>query len=354
VTKKIFWIITIVTAGLSLLLFFLPYISPAQLPISAYAFILIPVVVFVNIILLLLWTCFRPYKALLPLLILFFAFPYLTRTVAIHPGQEEGGDFKVLSYNVRVFNVYSHLQDEQQKSSRKMIDWIINNDAAIKCFQEFYNNDTAKIFCSIKKIKEKMPYYYFTPFHVDNGNGSYGMALFSRYPIIRKGIIRFKEKSNNQVIYADIKLGKDTLRIFNMHLQSLNITEKNIIEARLEELDKDDLKILLKIIKEAAVKRSRQIELVDNYIKESPYKVIICGDLNDTPYSYCYQKLSGQLNNAFEKAGNGLGFTYRSKAPLRIDNEFADKRFVIKDFKVYNNISYSDHYPIEASFSIKN
>ncbi len=352
--RKLLWFITILIAVVSLGLFFLPNISPAELPLSAFAFIFIPIAVIINIILLLYWYLASPKNALLPLLIVLFSFTYLKRTVAVHFNKNEKGEFNILSYNVRVFNVYSHLQDKNHNSTHKMMTWIANNKAGVKCFQEFYNNDSSDIFCSIKKLRATMPYYYFSPFHTDNSGGSFGMAIFSRYPIVDKGFIRFKERSNNHIIYADIKIGKDTLRAFNIHLQSLHITDPTIIEARLNEIGKDDVKQILRKISTAAVMRGRQIDIFDKCIKQSPYKVIICGDLNDTPYSYSYDKLCNYHSNAFEKAGNGLGFTYISKFPLRIDNEFADERLDIKNFTVYDTVAYSDHYPIEGSFSIKN
>ena len=352
--KKLFWIVTILTTACSLPALYLPYISPAQFPLSAYAFVLIPIIIIINIILLILWIYISPYKALLPLLTLLFGFPYVKRTISIlHPEVQGKADFSVLSYNVRVFNVYAHLQDEHQNSSRKMLDWIIKNDASVACFQEFYNNDYSPLFCSIKKIKSSLPYCYYVPSYHDNSNGTFGMAIFSRYPIINSGFVPFEEENNNKVIYSDIKIGNDTLRVFNMHLQSLHITDSIILEARIKEVGINELEYLMKTIKLGAVKRSKQINLLNDYIKKSPYRVIVCGDLNDTPYSYSYQKLSNLLNNAFEKAGNGFGFTYISKMPLRIDNQFADDRLLIKSFKVCDSIPYSDHYPIEASYSLK-
>jgi endonuclease/exonuclease/phosphatase family metal-dependent hydrolase len=55
------------------------------------------------------------------------------------------------------------------------------------------------------------------------GNQKTGQAIFSKFPIIDQGNIVFPN-SNNNVIYADIKKGKDIIRVYNMHLQSIKIS----------------------------------------------------------------------------------------------------------------------------------
>ena len=86
-------------------------------------------------------------------------------------------------------------------------------------------------------------------------------------------------------------------------------------------------------------------------MNDCPYKIIVCGDLNDTPYSYTYEQISEILLNSFEEKGRGFGFTYNGKlSMLRIDNIFADSELSIKSFKTLNTISYSDHYPLAAKF----
>jgi len=54
----------------------------------------------------------------------------------------------------------------------------------------------------------------------------YGQAIFSKFPIVKSGSIEFPNTANN-AIYADIVKGSDTIRIYNVHLQSLRIAANN-------------------------------------------------------------------------------------------------------------------------------
>ena len=93
-------------------------------------------------------------------------------------------------------------------------------------------------------------------------------------------------------------------------------------------------------------------ELFIKHKEESPYKMIICGDFNNTAFSYVYKEIKGNLKDAFKIAGNGFGRTYDFKFfPVRIDFIFANKELEITAFKTFDN-KYSDHYPIFASFKL--
>jgi endonuclease/exonuclease/phosphatase family metal-dependent hydrolase len=261
-------------------------------------------------------------------------------------GSSDPYNLRVISYNVRVFNAYAHLQDSNRNSSRKMIEWLVNSDAQILSLQEFYNDPTSDIYNSVVRIKKAYPYYYFYPNVFNHANGAFGMATFSKFPIVNKGIIQFTQNSNNQVIFTDVVFGKDTIRIYNMHLQSMSLEERDFSYSL------DSWRGILKKLKKGAIRRTSQINaLVDN-IKVCPYPVIVSGDLNDTPYSYSYQTLKSCLNNSFEKAGRGMGFTYNGKLLLRIDNQFASQDLKVNKFTTHHEIKYSDHFPLEGVYSV--
>ena len=95
------------------------------------------------------------------------------------------------------------------------------------------------------------------------------------------------------------------------------------------------------------------MKLLIDHIELSPYKVLLCGDLNDLPYGNTYMRLSKLLVNAFEMKGRGFGFTYNGKIPfLRIDNQFVDKSIAVNQFAVFRNVKYSDHFPIWANYTL--
>lgn len=264
---------------------------------------------------------------------------------------------QVLSYNVRIFNTYAHLQDKEQQSSKKMIKWVATNPADIFCLQEFYNDNTSAIFNTVSKIGKQHQKKYFLAETLANGLGAqFGLAIFSKYPIIDKGIIRFGEKTNNLAMFADIKFKEDTIRIYNFHFQSMSIEEKDIIESY---QDQDNLKTkgrkLLGLFKRGVVKRADQVNLLLNHVEASPYPVILCGDTNDLPYSYTYQKLKEDHTNAFQAKGWGIGATYNGKLPfVRIDNQFCSAAWQVLNYSRHDAVPYSDHFPITATYKLIN
>ena len=74
--------------------------------------------------------------------------------------------------------------------------------------------------------------------------------------------------------------------------------------------------------------------------------MIVSGDFNNTPYSYVYRKIKGNMIDAFQEGGNGFGRTFDFKYfPVRIDFILVDESFKVNGFKTYEE-KLSDHYPI--------
>jgi endonuclease/exonuclease/phosphatase family metal-dependent hydrolase len=89
--------------------------------------------------------------------------------------------------------------------------------------------------------------------------------------------------------------------------------------------------------------------------KDCRYPIIICGDMNNSAFSYVYRGIKGQLNDSFEEAGTGFGQTYKFKYyPARIDYIFTDRRIQVKNFKTFPDFQLSDHYPVLTRLSMRN
>lgn len=263
---------------------------------------------------------------------------------------DKNGKLKVLSYNVRVFNNYSNLRNENYISSKKMIGWSVENDAQIKCFQEYYNNDKSDIF-NVRAQLEKSgwKYHHEKIMLQDKSKAQFGMIIYSKYPIVNTGEISSDEGRFLNSIYADIKINHDTIRVYNTHLESMAINEENVVNT--EKLAQSYVDTGNRL-KNGFVSRAIQVKALTSDIKRSPFKTILCGDLNEVPYSYAYFSLRNLLDNAFEKAGNGFGFTYNGKLFfLRIDNQFFSDDFTIHSFKTHRNADFSDHFPLTATYS---
>ncbi len=295
---------------------------------------LVPLFLLLNLVVLLVLIYKRSVRALIPVLILALGYPFFRATFGGSFAQpEETGHFSVMSYNVRGF-----------VSARKIkrgdfFDYIEDLDADINCFQEFYNRAAY-----VKKIRAKGDY------RIVHNQKLSNLAIASKYPILKNGLLLPDSKGNN-IMFADLLLSKkDTLRVYNVHLQSMGITHTNpeYYEDLVSEYDDAKAKFL-----EGASVRAEQLSVLLEHAEGCAYPILIVGDFNDVPYSYNYFKLRRNFVNAFEKAGSGLGFTYNGDLPfLRIDNQFFNDDLSIHSFTTMDSTDYSDHHAILGIYSI--
>lgn len=280
-------------------------------------------------------------------IIIGFAFIKATYSIS---SNDNDGKLKVLSYNVRVFNNYAHLRNRAFISSKKMIDWSLSSDAQIKCFQEYYNHDNSDIFNIRSKLTNAgWKHMHFKIVFRDKANAEFGIAIYSKLPIVHTGVIYSDTGDFLNTIYADVVAFHDTIRIYNTHLQSMNIDVENVVNT--DRLAKSYKETGYKL-RRGFVSRAKQISGLTKSIIDCNHKIILCGDFNELPYSYPYFSMRKLLNNAFEKAGNGFGFTYNGKLFfLRIDNQFYSEKINIHNFTTHRNIDYSDHFPLSATYS---
>lgn len=285
------------------------------------------------------------------LIALIIGSPFILVSLSFHNASEEQGPLKVLSYNVRVFNNYAHLRNKDFESSRKMIEWSVRDDSDIKCFQEFYNKDDSHIFDVVKKMRAAgWVYVNYKKVLVDRSNADFGIVIFSRYPIVKRGALYDDQGVFKKTIFADILYRGDTIRIYNVHLKSMSIDIDNVTDA--EKLSRS-YKKTGKQLREGFIYRAEEVDLLTNHIAGCPHPVILTGDLNDMPYSYSYFQIRRTLNNAFEQAGTGLGFTFNGKLFfLRIDNQFFSPDVNIHTFDTFHKVNYSDHFPVKGTYSI--
>ena len=197
----------------------------------------------------------------------------------------------------------------------------------------------------IKDLKKIKHYQY------ASSSETFGLITFTSYPIINMGEIRYT-KSKNLAIYTDVLINSDTVRIFNVHLQSYRINPQDykIIDSPGIDDEKDikEIRELGGKLKKGFQMRAQQVGEIKAVIDKTPYPVIICGDFNDTPVSFSYQQLLGDFNDAFVESGSGLGRTYIGKLPsYRIDNILHSDYFQSYNFKV-DNFRISDHLPVSC------
>jgi len=262
---------------------------------------------------------------------------------------------KVLSYNVRLFNIYEWLNDPE--TNQNILNFIRSEHPDIICLQEFYSS-TKKDYEPerIKKFFADTRYNYIHYSFKNAKDSGYGIATFSKYPIINQGTISFPN-TTNEAIFTDVVINTDTIRIYNNHLQSVQLQRRNYsfldtLKLRYDDEQMKEIKDISSRLKAAYIKRSAQVDAISKHVKSSAYPVIVCGDFNDTPVSYSYRKMRKGLKDAFISSGQGTGSTYKGLFPyFRIDYIFHDKHFKPVLFeKVETNLS--DHYPILCVFEL--
>lgn len=286
--------------------------------------------------------------ALIPFLALIIGYKFLAITFQFNPKQENESGLQVLTYNSHLFNYKRKNTGELETN---VFAWLADHPAQVKVFQEFYQDQTSSSRNALKILSENGQKDYF--YHVIDGDlrrRSYGMAIFSDYPIINKGVV-FDTRHSNGAIFADIQVNNDTIRIYNVHLQSMAIAAESLDEYKKV---KQVYRQTLGKLHQGSLARAEQLSILFEHLNNSPHRVILMGDLNEIPYSFAYFKLSQNLKNAFEVAGRGFGFTYnRVLFFLRIDHIFSSPELMPVYFNTYQEVDYSDHYPVSATFTWK-
>ena len=338
---------------LTALIYLSTFLSPAWIWFLGLSSFLIPALLFIHTASFVFWVLIKRQLSVYPIIGLVISIPYLLLTVSFNSSEKNPSGLSVLSYNVRVFNVYKHLNTNFE-SSKKMIAWAQQDTSAIKCFQEFHNQKKSNIFNTVQIISNSGEYEPYVKSQYTNHRGhEFGLAIFSKYPIINKGMVVFEQSdSNNSAIYADVVYGRDTIRIYNAHLESMSINENKVLSVN---GFKSALNNLMARLKTGMITRAGQVHELMEHIENCPYQVILCCDLNELPYSYVYHQIKNKLANSFEKRGAGFGFSYNGKIPfLRIDNQFFSSRLQVLKYDAPREINYSDHYPIKCVYGIKN
>ncbi|MFK5981544.1 MAG: endonuclease/exonuclease/phosphatase family protein [Flavobacteriaceae bacterium] len=333
--KLIYWI-NIVVALLLLVSFVLPFVPPNKYPNISLLSLAVSPLIIINIIFIIYWVFKLKSKVILSLIVVVFAyfhFGSFFKFSSEKDTEEYTNTLKVLSFNVRLFNLYE--KKETQKNIPEIIkNYIEKEKPEILCLQEFHKDSRLDF------SDYPYQYIYFRKKNV------LGHAIYSKFPLLNKHSFDF-EKTYNNALSADVVKGKDTLRIYNLHLQSLSVMPSLVF---LKDTDKD---VLRSRMSNRFIKQQEQAAVIVNHKENSKFPVIISGDFNNTPFSYVYHQFSENMNDAFVEAGNGIGTTYFfDNYPMRIDYILTSKELDVLQFETIKK-TFSDHYPITATIGWK-
>ncbi|WP_299782674.1 endonuclease/exonuclease/phosphatase family protein [uncultured Formosa sp.] len=299
--------------------------------ISVIFSIFLPLIGIVNIVLCVYGLLKKKYLYLIGTACYLLCFSFFYRVSKVTSLKSSNITTRIVSFNTKGFS-YNYNGEETRTRLIKFLDSI---QPDILVLQESNYPVTRKF----KAYK-----YNFNDLRLKKGKSL--LSIYSKFPIVNTGYIDFTNTKNN-AIYADILVQNDTIRIYNLHLQSHQLTSKSL------EINKVIYNNLLEKVSLTLQKQINQSRIVRRNIDKTAKKIIVCGDFNTPQYALPYRILKQDLQDSFIEKGNGFGTTYSLKGfPLRLDYFLMDKKIEVLNH-INFNVNLSDHEPILVDFKIR-
>ena len=335
--------LSLVVGATMLLTLLVPYVNPAKVAIFPILGLTAPAIYIATLVLALFWIIrwrwIQVCLLLVPILLGCFSISLFYRPQIRRTYDEANYDrsaFKVLTYNVRAF------YDDQGQSSADQISRLLSQlDPDIICLQE-YNAALAGRSAAFTQLLENYSHIGSAGTH-DAGP----MLIMSKFPILRSDTI----PSFGCSMWADVRIGDETVRIFNNHLHTTDIKsyDDEFISRRLYLTDSTRWAKIRSIVhrhRKNCVLRAGQVDSIAPVIADTRTRYIICGDFNDTPVSYVYRTMARGAEDAFSACGADYSHTYRGFFnALRIDYVLSSDGLEARTYEV-PDITCSDHLPV--------
>jgi endonuclease/exonuclease/phosphatase family metal-dependent hydrolase len=350
-----------VIAGISLLLCYAAtFIDPLKLWHLSFFGLAYPFILLVNILFIIIWIIYKKWYFLFSLSLIMVGYNAFNKTIGLRAptiAAKDSTTIKLMTYNVHYLKKFGEKLDTATRSG--IFRLIEEEQPDIIGFQEFFTRNKGKydVKDSLIKILDTKHYYY-SPY-IDNDYESTGMAIYSKYPILKSGNIQLEsENGGNRGIWVDVKKDTKVFRIYVVHLASISFQPEdysflnNVKDNLNKSKDVVSSKRIVRKLKNAFIKRSEQIKILQKEISTCTTPYIVIGDFNDTPVSYAITQITKDLKNGFAEKGSGLGITYNGDFPnFQIDYILASQQFDFKDYKIIKK-DFSDHYPVCSTVTL--
>lgn len=355
-------LLSAVVVVVSMLTLLVPYISPAHLGVLPILALTAQWVYVAAVVMMLYWIIrWRWWRAAVMIVVVVTGVLYVDlyykvemRRLYEEPRYERSA-LRIMSYNLRSF--YS--DDGEFHTVDSVAQFIRKFNPDIVCLQEY----------SIpSKYRKSYIDSLFARYNVAVVDKSLGqsispLAIMSKHRILRSRAVMIDVEDSlpprSRAMWADIIVGKDTVRVFNVHLNSTSIKSEDqdyITNYRYMSDTARNTKILdmVRRLNENTVSRSLHVDTLASVMASTHTAKILCGDFNDTPMSYAYHTLSRDMQDAFSESGRGRGYTFRGFFnTLRIDFALLSDRFEVLSYDAPDSVKWSDHLPVCVRAKIK-
>jgi endonuclease/exonuclease/phosphatase family metal-dependent hydrolase len=339
------------------------FINPDKAWFIGFLGLGLPYLIVLLIFSVLFWLFAKPMIVLISLITLLIGWKQISVLFAINRShefvlQKDNSTLRIVDWNVGSMYGLSNNSEIKKHDRTEIADLILKQQPDIICLQEFNHSYTQGPQAdNIGLFSQAYPYNFFSKDY-DKRNGFYleGSIIFSKYPIIDSGKIKYPGHIAESLIYIDVKKNEDTVRVYTLHLQSFKFRDSDYAE--IEKIKQQDTtlvssKNVFQKMKIAFSRRGIQTETVKAAIAQSPYPSIVCGDFNDVPGSFTYFNIRGERQDAFLAKSFGIGRTFYTLAPtLRIDYILPDNHFSISQFNMIDE-GLSDHLMLVADMNLK-
>jgi endonuclease/exonuclease/phosphatase family metal-dependent hydrolase len=292
---------------------------------------------------------FRWLRAAFSALVLVATWPsfMLVFSLGLGPSEaalDEERSWGILTFNVRRLDEYGWLKGDETR--REMARWLSNRSEEVWCLQEVPRD-------GVRMLREAGLDWNSPRRNMLSWPNGAGPALATTLPVRDWETWMFSEEAGRgRVLQADLETPSGTVRVFNVHLQSLYFSQADYAAVEDGPSREEGLR-LLSLVTRASQARAVQARELSRRMEESPFPVVVCGDFNDSPMSYAMRRLrKGRARDTFEAAGLGLGGTHVGKVPgLRIDGILADTTLAVGTH-VTHGVVLSDHRPVTAKLGL--
>ncbi|MBK9359014.1 MAG: hypothetical protein IPN08_16815 [Bacteroidales bacterium] len=209
------------------------YIPPDKYWIFAFAGIAFPYLALINVVFIFIWMVAGKKYFFISLAALLICWTRLTGFIQFNNTDVKGkmeNSLKVVSYNVRIFDRYNWQSKRISKTAEEILKLTRTLQPDILCLQEYHagRKGTAVMEDSIVKYTG-LKYRHIEYAKYKGKTKAFGIATFRRWPVISSHIITFERNPVNFCIYNDIVFQQDTIRIFNIHLESIQLSREDYL-----------------------------------------------------------------------------------------------------------------------------